>query len=236
MQTSNGLPVTLKKLLKNKYFNDDITVHCPVWLHKDHGQFLINDKEELCKLEIEDNKITIHYYSIHGNLKRSVDCKSPKGSSFGSIPSSPHIINHRAYFYTYRDKQFVTISEKGIIRTYPFDTILRMFAASNEFAVLNIVISTNKGCVLCKPEKDELNVAEYFFATDLIPSSIMFLAENKFLIVEKKKAVLFFVNEERADLIREFHTNDMIVSALPSTRNEFGLLEENGRITICKIE
>lgn len=235
LQSSGELPITSKKLLKNKYFNDVIILHCPVWLHKNPGQFVITDKEELCKLEIQDKKATIHYYSIHGDLKKSIDCKTPKGTSLGTLASNPVTIIHDECFYTYRDKQFIVIAGTNI-KIYPFHTILRMFAASNEFAILNIVISTNKGCILCKPEKDKLIISEDFFATDLIPSLILFIAENKFLIIEKKKAFLFFINGGKADFVKEFQTQDKIASAIPSSRSEFGLLEENGKITLCKIE
>lgn len=63
-------------------------LHCPVSLHKEQGQFIINEKEELCKLEISNTKITIHYYYIYGDLKRSVNCKTGNfEQSFGGVQS-----------------------------------------------------------------------------------------------------------------------------------------------------
>jgi hypothetical protein len=237
LHSSEGLPVTRKNLPRNKYFNDPLVVNCPIWMHKDNGQIIINERQEVCKLEIKDGSATLHYYTLDGDLKKSVNCVfSNISKPPGLRQSTPLMISRDSYFYTYLDKYFIVVSASGKAKTFPFDTIIRMFAASVDFLQFNLLISTNKGCLLCKPNYENLEIQGGFFATDLIPYSVQFVAEDKFLIIEKKKAVLFYINDTNVVLTKEFHTQEIIVAALPSARSEFGLLEENGRITICKME
>ena len=76
-----------------------------------------------------------------------------------------------------------------------------------------------------------------FFAESLIPTSIVFITSTRFVITEKKKATLFEIDNFTPRMIKEFETESVIVAALPTNnRNQFGLVEENGKLRLCDIE
>lgn len=76
-----------------------------------------------------------------------------------------------------------------------------------------------------------------FFAEQLIPSSIWFVNTDMFVVVEKMKAFLFEIQESTPVLANTYNSHSNIIAALPtSSRHQFAILEENGKITFCKIK
>lgn len=238
IHSSAGIPITRKNLPKNKYFPDALVVNCPVWLHNGNAQFIINEQQDICKLEIAEGVMTLHHYNVDGELKRSVNCSfenDPPASS--SIVSYPYMVNNGGFYYTYKDKHFIAVSGEGIARTCQFDTLIRFFSASHSLSKPCLIISTNKGCVLCRPEGGDLNITHRFFAPKITPSLISFITSNRFVITEKTKAFLFEIAGDTATMIEQFNTQHNIIAALPtSVRSQFALLEENGRMTLCEKE
>lgn len=237
LQCDADLPITLKKLPKNKYFTEELVVRYPVGLHTLKGNFVINEKEELCRLEISAQNITIHYYSIQGDVKRSVNCRADKPELlYSSVMSCPYTIKWYDHFYTYHSKLVLMVTENGLARVLELDSIIRLIAASNEYALdnsfLHVVISTNKGLLLYTPEKGNNNtINEHYFAADLIPSSIVFIAQDRFIVAEKKRAVLFVITGGVAKLVQIYNSSGgAIIAVLPVSRHKFALLEENGKI------
>ncbi len=234
---SHGLPITRKNLPRNKYFNDALIVCCPVWLHQGPARFVINDDGTICRLDTDSN-ITLHHYSMTGDLKRSVSCFiEGKDQAAGHNQLKTGFVHHDGYYYTFWDKVFVSISSEGKTTEFLFDTLIRLFATSIVFAEFRIIISTNKGCLLYKPSHGLLNMQGGFFAEQLVPSLIVFVQADRFVIAEKLKAILFEIKDELPEMIREYDTHTPIIAILPtSARNQFGLIEESGKITICEVE
>ena len=59
---------------------------------------------------------------------------------------------------------------------------------------------------------------------------------DRFVICEKNQAYLFEIRDERTHLLNEYNSHSPIVGVLPtSTRNQFALVEEGGKIIMCKI-
>lgn len=234
---SDGLPITRKNLPRNKYFNDALIVCCPVWLHQGPAQFVINDDGTICRLDTGSN-ITLHHYSMVGDLKRSVSCFiDGKDQALGHAQLNAGFIHHDGYYYTFWDKVFVVISNEGKTREFLFEPLIRFFASSIVFAEFRIIISTNNGCLLYKPSNGLLNLQGGFFAEQLVPSLIVFVQTDRFVIAEKLKAFLFEIKDEMTQMIREYDTHSHIVAILPtSARNQFALIEESGKITICEVD
>ncbi|WP_153796012.1 tetratricopeptide repeat protein [Foetidibacter luteolus] len=236
LHASDGLPVTRKTLDKNKYFGDSLTVYCPVWLHKEPAKFIITEDNELCRLETSSDTMTLHYYTIEGQLKRSLNCNIENEVQISSSHVNPLMACFNDYYYTYRDKQFFSISKKGEVKAVHFDTGIRLFGASEDATSFSIIISTNKGLVFCRPKDGSLNVQGEPFASHLIPGQVLFFPGKKFLVVEKHKAVLFSIEANTPISQREYATTAPIATAIHANRNQFALVEQTGRIMIYTIE
>ncbi len=234
--TTDALPVTRKNLLKNKYFQDALIINCPIWLHKRKAQFLINEQNEIVLLGVENSSPTLHYYTVDGELKRSTNCRLENDEVPFSLPlSNVLMVNRDGYYYTYFSKVFFSIDENGSVEHFSFSSIIRNFAISQPYTTLWIIVSTNQGCLLCKPSEGFLNPVGEIFASEFTPASIVFIATDLFVLVEKKRAILFHIQNETPKLLREFETHATIISAMPSSnRDRFVLLEETGRITFCE--
>lgn len=237
LHASEGMPVTRKNLPKNKYFNEALVVYCPVWMHKESAQCLINEEKEICRLDITKAGMTIHHYSMEGELKKSIDCTfAQDGPALSSISLHPQLVYHEGYYYTYKEKQFMIISADGRGKIGEFDTGIRFFAASPLFVEFYLVISTNKGCLLAGRSLDTLYVYDNFGAT-LIPTGISFISPTRFVVAEKKKATVFDIVNRRAIEISTVATNTPIIAILPtSERTRFALIEQSGRVTMVEAE
>jgi tetratricopeptide (TPR) repeat protein len=234
IHSSSGIPITRKNLPKNKYFTDALVVNCPIWLHKSAAQFLLDEEGYISKLEIVNGDTTLHQYTIDGDLKKSINCEFRNQiASFGSVSTNPIMINRNGYFYSYKEKQVFSVSPEGLIDTIPLDTIIRFIACTNAPSDLYIIVSTNKGCLLCKPDTLDINIITDYFATDLIPKSIAFIDVNTFVIIESNSAHIFKLIYDEPLLSKEIQTSDSIIAALPTNnQQEFALIEADGRITI----
>jgi hypothetical protein len=233
IHSSDGLPITRKNLPKNKYFTEQLVVNCPIWLHKNTANFIVEDEDTITLLELLDGKMAIHYYSLDGKLKKSVNCTMEgEGSIVGSYKSIPLTIYRNQYYYTYINKAFFVISKEGKVKEYSFDTIIRLFSTTLEPTEFYLVISTNKGCILYRPDGYLMVALSGIFAQEITPSIIRFIGHRFFIMVEHKTAFLFEIINERPLLVREVKTNNFIVAAMPGPTNlYFVLVEENGKVS-----
>jgi len=238
LKSFDEIPITRKNLPKNKYFTESLLVYCPVWMHKGSSACVINEAKNICQLSGKDNLIMDHY-DMDGKLLKSVNCVTA-GNKFVLFPAdmAKQMIVFDNVYYARASKTFLIISgDSAVTNLIEFDSIIRFFAASHSIKELYLVISTNKGCLLCKPSKGELNQAQEYFATELIPSHITFVSSGVFIIAEKKKAWAFEIVDNAPRMIGKFVVNNPIIGVLPtSDKFKFGLLEESGRLTICEID
>ena len=76
-----------------------------------------------------------------------------------------------------------------------------------------------------------------YFATELIPSGISFIAAGRFAAWEKKKVYLFEISDDTPRLTKTFESQHTIIAVLPTNnRLQFAMIEESGRVTISDIE
>ncbi|MET0392902.1 MAG: hypothetical protein ABW019_07160 [Chitinophagaceae bacterium] len=234
LHSSDGLPVTRKNLPRNKYFTEALLVYCPVWLHGSPAQCLIGEDKDFHRLALDNGALTLHHYSPNGELKRSVHCHGEEEErGWNHLPAHGYIAWHEGYYYTYSDKDFISISEAGQVSHHPLGTGIRFFAALQSFREFYIVISTNKGCLLCRTSHGKLLMGGDFFATDPIPSIIAPLSATLFVIAEKRKASLFGITNGYAVMISELEVRGNIIAVMPArNHNQFAVVEESGRISI----
>ena len=232
--STDNQPITRKNLPRNKYFTEALAVYCPTWMHNTASQCVMNESQDICRLEITDQALTMHYYSLDGVLQKSINCVHESQLPLTKGVARSEMINRDEYYYTYQNKEFLIIAASGIARIYDLETGIRHFAVSQPFTEFQLVISTIKGCLFCKPVKGELRIQGDFFAINLIPSITTFVGASLFVIAEKKRATLFEINDVLPNEIKHFDTHTRIVAVLPTgSRNQFALLEESGRFTMC---
>lgn len=238
LHSSEGIVINKKELPKNKYFTENLTITCPIWLQNGSPVVTIGEDRNGYKLETINQEVTLHEYLLDGPLIKSTVIKF-KGKIYNPSFSSTQcpLIYRNGYYYTFNEKQILLFSNKGRGVAFDLETGIRFVAASDQVHELYLIISTNKGCYIAKPDKEQLNLSKQVFARDYIPNQIVFIGALRFVIAEKKQAVLFEIDNNNVPvLLHFFETHNTIVGVLNGdNRNQFGLLEETGRITICDI-
>jgi tetratricopeptide (TPR) repeat protein len=236
IHSSSDVLFARRALPKNKYFNENLVVSCPIWLHKSTPQFLIDKENQIVKLEISGGDMTLHLYTKQGVLRQSINCIfEDRAVSLSAVHSNPALYFNEGFYYSYTGSHFLTISATGQTKATNLFTGIRIFSASEYSTVFFIIISTNKGCTLCKPDKGELNFTGEYFVESLIPLSITFIETHKFVIAEKMKATVFEIIDGKPVIIHQVETSSVLAGVLPGTkRNAFATLEENGKVCIHK--
>lgn len=238
LHTSGASTINKKDLPKNKYFTESLTVSCPIWLQKGAPVVAIGEDRDSYKLETIGENVTLHEYSVDGPLKRStvIKFKDKKYNPSFYSTTSP-LVYRDGYYYTFNEKQILLFSKKGNGFAFELETGIRYVAAPDQIHNLYLIISTNKGCYIAKPDKEQLNLNEQVFARDYIPNQIVFIGALRFVLAEKKRAVLFEIDSNNEPVVLQvYDTHNTIVGVLQGNdRNQFGLVEESGRVTICDI-
>lgn len=233
LHTFDTIPIARRSLPRNKYFNEALLVNCPIWLHRISGPLLISDDNKIFRLDNDLGALTLNQYSKDGDLLNSVNCLFKEDTDQLDIRqlTNSYMAFHDGFFYTYAGMNFLTVAADGQSKSINLQTGIRSFSASEYTSEFHIVISTNKGCCLCKPNKGELNFTGDFFATKMIPVIIAFVAAKRFVVVEKLKATVFEIVDEKPGVIYEVFAECPIIGILPGTaRGKFGTVEANGKI------
>jgi len=238
LHNSEGIVFSDRQLIKNKYFSEDLEIRSLAWMLAAPQQFLIDETGNIRRFEMERGDMTLQQYSMDGTLLLSVNCALVSGTVSGArnYPGQALFFND-GYYYTYTDMRLISISSTGGVKAIELLTGIRMMAASGPGSDFYIVVSTNKGCSICKPFKGELNFTNLYFAEELIPRQIIFLNSNRFVIAEKLKAVVFEITDGIPRLIYEQRTASVIAGILSvPQRNSFAIVEENGCITVHDLD
>lgn len=226
--------VARKSLPKNKYFDEALQVRSLLWMHKSPPLFLISHNGDIYRLEINGADITLQHYTMEGVLLQATNCTVVSGAINGSsYYNSQSLFYNDGYYYTYSGMSFLTLSSTGGIKAFDLSTGIRMIAASEQGNEFRLIISTNKGCSICKPFMGELHFTGEYFAEALIPQSIVFIGSHRFVIAEKKKAVAYKITGNAVKAILEITTDTVIAGILPVPQKySFAAVEENGLVTV----
>jgi len=234
LHNSAGIAFSDRQLIRNKYFNEDLELRSLAWMQGAAPQFLLDETGTIKRLEMDRGDISLQHYSMDGTLLQSVNCTLVSGSISGArnYPGQALFFND-GYYYTYTDMRLITISSTGAVKAIELLTGIRMMVASGPGGDFYLLVSTNKGCSLCKPFKGEINFTDQYFAEALIPRQIVFLTSTRFVIAEKNKAVVFEIANGKPNSIYEQRTASPIAGILPvPQRNSFAIVEENGCVTV----
>jgi hypothetical protein len=231
--TERAADISRRQLSKNRYFTESLTVYCPIWLQEGRALCAITDTPEICQLSITNNDITLHYYSPEGGLIRSVDCVFEEPDiRIDHFTGEVKLIYKTGHFYTAFHNSIIAMAGDGKAKIVYLDTLIRFFVGADCFSVLYLIISTNSGCLLCKPDGTNLNLRAEFFAVEIIPSLIEFIKSDQFVLVQKTNVYLFKITNDVPALVRQYETHSPMVAVFPGNdRDRFSVLEERGQVS-----
>jgi tetratricopeptide (TPR) repeat protein len=228
-----------KKLLKNKYFDQALSITSPSWLMKGFFSFAFNKDGGMTALMGNESRISLHQYSSGLCLQQSIDCRLEEEVPFLISPSAPlsEMKYWNGHFYTYHVKYLMRIADDGRTLLFNVNARIKKLATSVSPTLVLLALATAEGCQLVRSEASRLVPATDFFAQDMFPIvDIQFLTSNQLIVAGKYKAKLYDLRNAVPTLLQTFETQTPIVAILtPSKRAQVALLEETGRIGIYEM-
>lgn len=223
-----------KRLEKNTYFNDELVVGYPAWLPKNLLGLGFKASDGI--IAVTDAPITTNIYSVDGKLGYSTGWKTDTGLpiDFGPHKNFSEAIfrSNRLYLNLY---VLCQVNEDGRTHALPIDGEVRIIAATDHYVKFALAVSTDSGCLLFLKEKDGLRQSGEPFGKDLEPVDMLFISATHLVVAEKYKAVVFDLPAGMKPKY-EFETKAPIKAILTTAdRHQFALLEETGKVVMCKV-
>lgn len=96
---------------------------------------------------------------------------------------------------------------------------------------------TRAGCFLFRPELWQIKECSPLFAEDIEVTSAKFIVENAVVITDDTRAIVYDIQYDTPEILMQCETNSKIMSILStSQRNQFALLEEDGKKSTFKFQ
>jgi tetratricopeptide (TPR) repeat protein len=246
--TSATYPLEEKCLPKNKYFDEELIVHCcyPNTLSDALAGVVLNPQGGYSKLVATRQSLTIHHHNFDGTLKKSINCSIESELLTNPVVHPSEVVYRNGFYYQYKGDFFIQISDQGFTKILNVGARITKLVTSLHATDLQIVLRTDKGCCLLKPEREDLNPGPGFFAQDAKPVDFQFISGSRLAVAEKYTIVIYRITDDRLTptetddrltVLQTLRTQSAIVAILPtSNRNQCALLDEKGHISVFAIE
>jgi tetratricopeptide (TPR) repeat protein len=245
---SNKVLLTHRPLPVNNYFHNELSVEQPVWFPANLVGVAIT-KNGIGTLHSEKNGTFLNLYAS-GTLKSSHRCMIDKDTPFHTHERQREMIFIEGYYYLSIHNSVFVISEEGQVQRIPVDANIRSMTAivteeslqMDAFTItddyLQLALSTDRGCVVLYslPGVAKPSIGK-FFAAETEVTDIKFISATYLAVAASHKVYIYQLSKlEAIELCCTIETEFEIVAVFQAAnRNQVGILEKNGQITIHSI-
>lgn len=229
-----------KVLPKGKYFDSELIAGSAVWLQTTDLGLCIDRNNELIALVDTNDKLELHYYSISGELQRTVTCTA---LTTGELPlhsggSYPGLMLRGGMFYSYIENCVMRINGRGQTEVHNTRWRIRQLCAPDASQAFQMVALTDNGCALIRPNFEPEIRETDFFARNFTPVTGVFLTGGRFVVASYDEVKLFRIDDSGASFIKslETTTDAQRVAILPTANRDCcAVLDAKGEIRIYEI-
>lgn len=210
-------PLTEKKLLKNKYFPKSLEVFTPDWITQQKA-ICMGASDTLLSLSLDNGEFVIKHYDRNGSITNTTSFKPEQGGLNAAIFNNTFYEGRDGYWLGQQNSSIFYL-QKSDARSYELllQSIIRCIGHSGLFPGDYAVVSTNRGCFLLTPEQVIQQQDVLPFNAESIPLFISFVGVNRFILLEKKQALLYRIDNGQPHFIKTYKikAGSQYVAAIP---------------------
>lgn len=224
-----------KVLVQNKYFQDELRVFQPQFLHANVvGIGMYNG--DLITLHHEHEEAFLNTYSLTGELKLSVRCtfKQPEFLIPNALPNE--LIWCLDYYYLACDSYVLRISSSGEVNTlcYMQGKINKLAVRYNQYGLVTIGFYAGYRAFIMSSSVDYTSDVVEMGEGDMLVKDICIMSNNRYVLANEKKVRLYDeLDEDAAPKVSWQFDSEVGISAIfeGTERNQLGIMEKNGKIS-----
>lgn len=228
------VPLGEKKLLSNKYFQDELRVFHPGFLHTHQIGIGMYDGD-IVTVNSQKGEVFLNTYSLAGELKLSVRCFFKEEGLRIPLVHVNELMRGDEAYYLACDNMVLRISESGLI-----DVLFYLQEHIDKLDVKYYVngyvrIGFYSGWRAFVMTTDDDYIPEPYEVSDgsgLI-KNICLLSDNMFVVAYEKKVQVYIDNENGPpEILKHYDVENGVATVFEGLeRNQLGIVENNGKIT-----
>jgi tetratricopeptide (TPR) repeat protein len=230
-----GMNTTDKLLVQSKYFQDELKVFQPQFLH---GMVLGIGMHEgdLVTLIEEHEEGFLNRYSLSGELKTSIRCAF-KDKSFRFPPASCNeLIWCKDHFYLACDNMVWRISDSGEIEVlfYLQGLIRKLVVRYIQYGLVAIGFYSGRRAFFMTSAEDYKSDPFEVSEGEFLIKDIAILPDKRYVVANEKNVQMFYDMEEgdSPECYWQWNAENGMAAIFEGTeRNQLGIVEANGQIT-----
>lgn len=240
LYTGTQLQLSAKTLTTTSQFDQQIFIGRPQWLPINLIAAAVCGPHKLAVLYTENNLTQLAFYNMsNGDLINSFGCLNEKREPIRIQPleSLAEMIFRDNVLYFGFGAYLIRCSVTGDIEATALNARILSLTASDHGAELRIVVATEQGCLLIRPDFSGVHIASGFINPDVDMDKVKYIPDNKVVTAGGKRAIVYDILLDDLRKRCSIETENNIVSILPTSRKNFcALLEVTGKISIHDIE
>jgi tetratricopeptide (TPR) repeat protein len=231
---TEGMNTADKILVQNKYFQDQLRVFQPQFLHTNVVGIGMYDGD-LITLHYEHEEAFLNTYSLAGELKLSVRCSFKEQGYRVPVAITNELIRCSDFYYLACDNMVLRISDSGEIEVlfYLQGLIRKLVVQYIQYGLTAIGFYSGSRAFFMTNADDYKSDPFEVSEDGLIINDIAMLPNNKFAVATEKNVKLFYGVEEGSspELFCQYNIAGVAAVFQGVERNQLGIMEKNGKIS-----
>ncbi len=228
-----------KRLPHSNYFQDELVVYQPPFLHANVvgiGMY----EGEIITLHHEHEEAFLNSYSLKGELKKSCRCTFNEEGFRIPFAIPNELIWCDDCFYLACDNMLLRISEAGVIDVlYYLQGLIKHLAVYKhpDGALISLGYASGARAFFMTNADDYKG--DIFDVTETLISDVAILPGNRYVVADKHKVQMYYDRENNnpPEIYWQVETENEVVEVFQGpNRNQIGILEANGQITLHNIK
>lgn len=238
---AGGVPITDKCLPQNKYFQDELIVHCPDFIPV-YAIGILRREGEIITLHPEHGDTFMNRYNLDGELIDSSRCTVNAGAYDYSFPHIPvnEMIWCNGYFYLACHEMVLRISEAGDIDIMGHaQALVQKMAVNKGQHGLTTLAYTYGDRILFMNFDQKINQSTNYDVKEIIAVDMKALPDNRFVVADNQKVMVYDLSdyENPPEIYWQVETENEVAEVFQGpNRNQIGILEATGQITLHNIK